>query len=50
MAVVSWLLRVMEDRDLGGAGLHKPVFVRLELLPSEAGVPAALLVVVFTED
>lgn len=50
MAVVSWFLRAIKDRDFGVTGLDKRVFVRLELLLSKVGVPAAVLVVVFTED
>lgn len=50
MAVVSWFLRVIKDRDFGATGLDKQVFVRLELLLSKVGVTAAVLVLVFTED
>lgn len=50
MAVVSWFLRVIKDRDFGVTGLDRQVFVRLELLLGRVGVTAAVLVVVFTKD
>lgn len=50
MAVVSWFLRVIKDRDFGVTGLDKQVFVGLELLLSKVGVTAAVLVVVFIKD
>lgn len=50
MAVVSWFLRVIKDRDFGVTGLDKQVFVRLELLLGRVGVTAAELVDVFTKD
>lgn len=50
MAVVSWFLRVIKDRDFGVTGLDRQVFVRLELLLSKVGVTAAVLVVVFIKD
>lgn len=38
MAVVSWFLRVIKDRDFGVTELDKQMFVRLELLLSKVSL------------